>query len=74
MNPPSLRDAGLRLEQRVATLSLDRDDVRNALTGTALIDEIVAVAEWVNRCDEVSVLIITGNGSAFSSGDRKSVV
>ncbi|HRD35652.1 MAG TPA: enoyl-CoA hydratase-related protein [Rhodocyclaceae bacterium] len=68
MNPPSLRDAGLRLEQRVATLSLDRDDVRNALTGTALIDEIVAVAEWVNRCDEVSVLIITGNGSAFSSG------
>lgn len=68
MTLPTLTDAKLQLEQHVATLSLDRDDVRNALTGTALIDDIVTVAEWINRCNDVSVLIITGKGSAFSSG------
>ncbi|MCE8049757.1 enoyl-CoA hydratase [Halomonas daqingensis] len=65
---PVLQDALLTVEERVATLTLDRHDVRNALTGTALADDIVAVAEWVNRCDEVSVLVITGAGSAFSAG------
>ncbi len=68
MSLPALGDALLQLEQRVATLTLNRDDVRNALTGTRLIDDIVSVAEWVNRCDEVSVLVITGAGSAFSAG------
>lgn len=68
MTLPLLGDALLQLDQRVAILTLNRDDVRNALTGTRLIDDIVNVAEWVNRCDEVSVLIITGAGSAFSAG------
>lgn len=66
--PPVLQDARLALEGRVATLTFDRHDVRNALTGTALVDDIVAVAEWVNRCDAVSVLVMTGAGSAFSAG------
>ncbi len=68
MSLPVLNDARLQLENRVATLTLDRDDVRNALTGTALIEDILAVAQWVNRCEEVSALIITGAGAAFSSG------
>lgn len=68
MNAPLLCDSLLELEHRVATLTLNRDDVRNALTGTRLIDEIVSVADWVNRCDDVSVLVITGAGSAFSAG------
>ncbi|MBH8580922.1 enoyl-CoA hydratase-related protein [Bisbaumannia pacifica] len=68
MSLPPLTDARLTLENRVATLTLDRHDVRNALTGTALIDDIVATADWVNACDEVSVLVITGEGSAFSAG------
>ncbi|MDN3520035.1 enoyl-CoA hydratase-related protein [Halomonas ramblicola] len=65
---PTLTDARLALEGRVATLTLDRHDVRNALTGTALVDDIVATADWVNACDAVSVLVITGAGSAFSAG------
>lgn len=65
---PTLTDALLRLEDRVATLTLNRDDVRNALTGTALINDLVTVAEWVNHGDEVSALIITGAGSAFCAG------
>ncbi|MER2553518.1 MAG: enoyl-CoA hydratase-related protein [Thauera sp.] len=68
MSLPTVHDARLTLESRIATLTLARDDVRNALTGTALIDDIVAVAEWVNACDDVSVLVITGAGAAFSAG------
>ncbi|MCB1966061.1 MAG: enoyl-CoA hydratase/isomerase family protein, partial [Candidatus Accumulibacter sp.] len=65
---PLVVDALLEREGRVAVLTLNRDDVRNALTGTRLIDDIVNVAEWVNRCDDVSVLVITGAGRAFSAG------
>ncbi len=68
MTRPRLTDARLALEGRVATLTLDRHDVRNALTGTGLVDDIVATADWVNACDAVSVLVITGAGSAFSAG------
>lgn len=65
---PKLKDATLSLENRVATLTLQRDDVRNALTGTALVDDIIATVNWANCEPEVSVLIITGEGKAFSSG------
>ena len=51
MNPPKLTDALLQVDSRVATLILNRHDVRNALTGTHLIDDIVAVADWVHRCE-----------------------
>lgn len=65
---PKTTDARLELSDRVAVLTLDRDDVRNALTGTTLIEDIVATAEWANASDEVSVLVITGAGAAFSAG------
>ena len=65
---PKLTDALLTLEERVAVLTLNRHDLRNALTGSHLIDDIVATAEWVNACKDVSVLVITGAGSAFSAG------
>ncbi|MCG7200225.1 enoyl-CoA hydratase-related protein [Marinobacter pelagius] len=65
---PQLSDALLTLENRVAVLTLNRHDLRNALTGSDLIDDIVTTAEWVNHCEDVSVLVITGAGSAFSAG------
>ncbi|HOW63435.1 MAG TPA: enoyl-CoA hydratase-related protein [Candidatus Contendobacter sp.] len=63
-----MTDALLEVDGRVAMLTLNRHDVRNALTGTSLIDDIVTVAAWVNRTDEVSALILTAAGSAFCSG------
>lgn len=65
---PDLTDALLTLDNRIAVLTLNRHDLRNALTGSHLIDDIVATADWVNHCDDVSVLVITGAGSAFSAG------
>ena len=67
-NTPSLQDARLTLEERVATLTLDRDDLRNALTGTNLIDDIVNTINWANQSPSVSVLVITGSGRAFCAG------
>lgn len=65
---PKLVDAKLTLENRVATLTLNRDDVRNILTSTFLVDDIVNTAEWINNSVDVSALIITGAGKAFSAG------
>lgn len=65
---PNLKDSLLSLENKVLTLVFNRHDVRNALTGTAIADDIVRVVDWANQCADVSVLLITGAGSAFSSG------
>ncbi|MGH8661086.1 MAG: enoyl-CoA hydratase-related protein [Burkholderiales bacterium] len=67
-SPPVLKDAALEISGRVAVLTLKRDDVRNALTGTALVDDICAALEWANASPEISVLILTGAGAAFSAG------
>ena len=66
--PIETTDSTLTIEGRVALLTLDRDDIRNALTGSALIDDIVTVADWVNASPDISVLLVTGAGRAFSSG------
>jgi enoyl-CoA hydratase/carnithine racemase len=63
-----LTDSKLTLEDGVALLRFDRHDVRNALTGTHIWEEIGAVCEWANRTRDVGVLILTGEGSAFSAG------
>lgn len=65
---PELKDSSLEVDGRVAVLTFQRHDVRNALTGTALIDDIVQTVNWADSEHGVSVLIITGDGSAFSSG------
>lgn len=65
---PQLLDATLQLDNRIALLTLNRDDVRNALTGTHLIEDILKTIHWVNQSDAVSVLVITGAGNAFSAG------
>lgn len=65
---PRLSDSLLTLHERVATLTLNRDDVRNILTGTALVDDIETTVDWINRDAGVSALIVTGAGSAFSAG------
>lgn len=65
---PTLTDATLELEGRVAVLTLNRHDVRNALTSTELPADIAAAIAWCNANIEVSVLILTGAGTAFSAG------
>ncbi len=68
MNAPQLKDSALAVEGRVAMLTFKRDDVRNALTSTELVNDIPATVAWANTNPDISVLILTGEGSAFSAG------
>lgn len=65
---PTTHDAQFSVEDGVAVLLLDRDDVRNALTGTHLMDDIIRVCQWINRTPDVGALVISGVGKAFSAG------
>ena len=65
---PALTDARLELDGRVAVLTLSRDDLRNALSGNALVDDICAALAWADASPDISVLILTGAGAAFSAG------
>jgi len=65
---PTLQASRLTLEKRIAVLTMARDDVRNELTGTGLVDDICNTVAWANANTDVSVLIITGEGKAFSAG------
>jgi len=65
---PKLTDAVLTVEGRVAVLTLNRDDVRNELTGTRLVDDIEQTVAWINRDESIAALVLTGAGRAFSSG------
>ena len=65
---PALKDAALTIEGRIAVLTFKRDDVRNALTSTDLVNDIPNTLAWANANPEISVLIMTGEGSAFSAG------
>jgi 2-(1,2-epoxy-1,2-dihydrophenyl)acetyl-CoA isomerase len=52
---------------RIATVTLNRPESRNAMGGT-LSAELGQALEEANRDDEVGVLIITGAGKGFCSG------
>lgn len=68
MDGPQLQDSSLEVAGGVALMTFCRDDVRNALTGTALVEDVIATLAWANQSAEVAVLVLTGEGAAFSSG------
>ena len=63
-----LIDSKFSIVNKVGTLTFCRNDIRNALTGSCIIDDIINTIEYINKNNTVSVLIITGEGKAFSSG------
>ena len=46
---PQLSDCILALDNNIVTLTFNRHDVRNALTSTAIADDIVETVNWVNK-------------------------
>ena len=51
----------------VLTLTLDRPEVRNALSGE-LVEQLTEALEAAGRDDAVRVVVLTGTGRAFSAG------
>jgi enoyl-CoA hydratase/carnithine racemase len=60
----------IRFEEKgsVAHLTLNRPDIRNAITDETIINEIEEVCHRVQNKNDINVLIVTGAGSAFSAG------
>ena len=60
----------IRFEEKgaVAHLTLNRPDIRNAITGETIINEIADVCRNIQNNKNIKVLIVTGAGSAFSAG------
>lgn len=53
---------------RIATLTFDQPATRNAISDETTIDEIVSVLASIPARADISVLVVTGAGEAFSSG------
>ncbi len=62
------KDVIFKVEQGVATLTLNLPENRNAISDPNTIAEVEEVCKTVNRDMSIKVLIITGAGPAFSSG------
>ena len=56
------------IDERVATLTLNRPDTMNAISSDVMVSEMVDVLGSIPRREDISVLILTGAGKAFSSG------
>jgi enoyl-CoA hydratase/carnithine racemase len=56
-----------RLGQRIATITLDRPEKRNALTDDML-DQLIGALDAVEADPGARVLLLRGNGSSFCSG------
>jgi len=54
--------------ERIATITLFDPVNRNPISGSEIVDEPVSAIESVNRDRDISVLVLTGNSAAFSSG------
>jgi enoyl-CoA hydratase/carnithine racemase len=54
--------------EKIAILTLNRPELRNAFTDQPMIEEILDAIQRVQNDPSVSVLILTGAGSAFSAG------
>ena len=52
----------------IVTLTLNAPDIRNAISGADMIDALVQACERMNADMSVRAAILTGAGSAFSSG------
>src|SRR6185503_19265310 len=52
----------------IVTLTLNAPDIRNAISGNDMIDALVQACERMNADMSVRVAILTGAGTAFSSG------
>ncbi len=55
-------------KNHVAVLTLNRPEIRNAISDDRIVDEIVGACEAVQRNYDIRVMIVTGEGSAFCAG------
>ena len=65
--PPTLDNVSCRVDGRVATISLDRPEYRNAQS-RLLLDDLDRAFDWAVDDHEIRVIVVRGEGPHFSSG------
>jgi enoyl-CoA hydratase/carnithine racemase len=65
---PELSDLAVDIQDGLATVVLDRPDVRNVISDPPLVEELPVVFDILGARDDVRVIVLTGRGSAFSAG------
>jgi enoyl-CoA hydratase/carnithine racemase len=63
-----LRDVSVVVAEHVATVTLERPDVRNVISDHPLVDELPRVFAALSSDPDVRVVVLTGRGKAFSAG------
>ncbi len=58
----------LEKHNHIAVLTLNQPKLRNSISEIEVVEEFIAATQDINQDDDVRCLIITGAGSAFSSG------
>lgn len=56
------------VDGHVVTLTLNRHETRNAISEDEMVNALVAACDKINADQNIRVAILTGTGSAFSSG------
>ncbi len=64
----NFKEIRFKLENGIAVITLNRPDIRNAISGINMIKEIEAACEKINQDMTAKVLILTAVDPAFSSG------
>lgn len=64
---PDFQAIEVAAEGRIGRIRLNRPDKLNALSGQ-LLRELIDAADWFNQQSDVRVVIVSGNGRAFSAG------
>jgi 2-(1,2-epoxy-1,2-dihydrophenyl)acetyl-CoA isomerase len=67
INPPELNTLRIEIDDRIATLTLDRPDAFNAMS-PEMIGELTVAMAWLADQGEFRALIVTGAGKAFCAG------
>ena len=65
--PPSFETLELKIEQQVATVSLNRPDKANSMNA-AMWDELQTCFDWLDQEPTVRAVILAGNGKHFCAG------
>lgn len=62
------KEINFKVDNGIAVLTLNRPDIRNAISGVEIIEEMEAACKIVNQDMTIKVMILTAVDPAFSSG------
>lgn len=63
-----MSELNIDFSDHIMLITLNRPDIRNAISHKSMIDEIIETCEYANQNKDVRALILTGAGKSFCAG------